>query len=576
MSAYHSTIRRATDALAVVRDSAPAGDLSGWSSGELMAQISSAGELRKACDALLVSLSGELASRSPRDDSRRNLTRQAGFASPAALVAETAGINIAESAKLGRVAAAIEPVTDATVQVGTDDATAREPAPKYAHVHDAFTRGQLNTEQVDSITRMLDDTISQARLIANLESSRPDATPADTAAADQALAETVDAAALVEAALVELAPTVRLNDLKKAVEHSRGILAPDQLEHRERLHRAARALRFVKKADGMVELVWLMPAEHAALVRAGIDAGARALGRGGIGPHPEPAGTNGLSNAHSASHSDSHSDSLSDSHSDGATQAELAKFDLAGKPLNAGATQLVQLRADAAFHIFEHAASCRATGADAGTPVPAFHAVVRVNLETLQDGVGVAELDGLSAPVSAGLARRLAAKAGIIPAVMGSGDIPLNLGMKTRLFTPAQRIALINRDGGCAWPGCDTTPEFSDAHHLAWWAKDHGPTDITNGIMLCASHHHRIHDNGWHIEFAPAQIESSQTRENTWPGDAIRGGPSTPLGDQDTEALVPWFIPPAEWIAADPLHRTRFQGGNPARALERILQHRAA
>lgn len=528
MSSYQSSIRRATDALDGVRAGAPAGELPSWSSGQVMAQIASVGELRKACDALLVSLSGELASRSPRDDRSRNLTRQAGFASPAALVAETAGINIAESAKLGRVAAALEPTLEARAMRTEDTADSRAeqaPAPKYPHVHDAFTQGHISTEQVDVITRMLDDTLGHARAsaAAGVESATRTDTMHDT------LHDTLEAAGLIEEALVELAPTVRLNDLKKAVEHARATLAPEQLAHREAAQRAARALRFVTKANGMIEIVWTMTPDQAALVKPGIDAGARALGRGKNTPQPEPAGTIG---------------NLPD---------DVARFDLTGQPINAGATQLVQLRADAAFHIFEHAASCRATGKDAGTPVPAFHAVVRVDLDALRDALAeadsslgytaVAELDGIVTPISAGLARRIAAKAGIIPAVMGSSDVPLNLGMKTRLFTSAQRTALIDRDGGCAWPGCDTAPEFSDAHHLAWWAREHGPTDLTNGIMLCSSHHHRIHDNGWQIEF------------------------DHPADDPDG-CLVPWFIPPPEWVAADPQHRTRLQGGNPIKALQ--------
>ncbi|WCM54779.1 HNH endonuclease [Microbacterium sp. EF45047] len=37
------------------------------------------------------------------------------------------------------------------------------------------------------------------------------------------------------------------------------------------------------------------------------------------------------------------------------------------------------------------------------------------------------------------------------------------------------------------------------AHHLRWWMRDGGGTDLSNGILLCVACHHRIHDDGWEI-----------------------------------------------------------------------------
>jgi hypothetical protein len=80
----------------------------------------------------------------------------------------------------------------------------------------------------------------------------------------------------------------------------------------------------------------------------------------------------------------------------------------------------------------------------------------------------------------------------------GSGEV-LDLGRAARLFTPAQKLALVERDGGCAWPGCHRPPSHTQAHHIRWWTRDRGPTDLSNGVMLCSHHHHRVHDDGWHI-----------------------------------------------------------------------------
>lgn len=98
--------------------------------------------------------------------------------------------------------------------------------------------------------------------------------------------------------------------------------------------------------------------------------------------------------------------------------------------------------------------------------------------------------------ISPGEARRLACAAGIIPAVLGTRSEVLDLGRRTRLFTPAQKTAIAVRDGGtCTHPGCDQTTGFTDVHHDLEWSQG-GTTDLANGRLLCRRHHrehHRTH-----------------------------------------------------------------------------------
>ncbi|WP_408641688.1 HNH endonuclease [Solicola gregarius] len=47
------------------------------------------------------------------------------------------------------------------------------------------------------------------------------------------------------------------------------------------------------------------------------------------------------------------------------------------------------------------------------------------------------------------------------------------------------------QDGVCANPGCGLTRlEF---HHVAWWDRDHGATDLHNLIGLCGRCHPLVH-----------------------------------------------------------------------------------
>ena len=70
---------------------------------------------------------------------------------------------------------------------------------------------------------------------------------------------------------------------------------------------------------------------------------------------------------------------------------------------------------------------------------------------------------------------------------------PPDLGRTRRLFTPAQRKALLVRDRTCRAEGCDVPATWCEAHHLDPWHTG-GRTDLANGVLLCSHHHHRAHE----------------------------------------------------------------------------------
>nr|WP_269204597.1 HNH endonuclease signature motif containing protein [Motilibacter deserti] len=57
--------------------------------------------------------------------------------------------------------------------------------------------------------------------------------------------------------------------------------------------------------------------------------------------------------------------------------------------------------------------------------------------------------------------------------------LPLASGRTIRSVSPAQRRALVMRDGGCVFPACARSPGFSDAHHVVHWAHG-GDTELAN------------------------------------------------------------------------------------------------
>ncbi|GLI01430.1 HNH endonuclease [Phytohabitans aurantiacus] len=94
--------------------------------------------------------------------------------------------------------------------------------------------------------------------------------------------------------------------------------------------------------------------------------------------------------------------------------------------------------------------------------------------------------------------RRLACDAQILPVVLGGDGQILDVGQLRRLFTGPLRRALVARDGGCAFPGCDRPPRWCDAHHIKAWGAG-GDTALDNGVLLCGYHHRLIHRGEWEV-----------------------------------------------------------------------------
>ncbi|WP_166389741.1 HNH endonuclease signature motif containing protein [Nocardioides ochotonae] len=119
--------------------------------------------------------------------------------------------------------------------------------------------------------------------------------------------------------------------------------------------------------------------------------------------------------------------------------------------------------------------------------------VITMDLKALVEGLGSATLaDG--SRITAGEARRLACTAHLVPAVLGTRSVPLDLGHANRLFSPGQRKALAIRDKECRADGCTIPSTWCEAHHLNPWSAG-GKTDLDNGLLLCSHHHHLIHDD---------------------------------------------------------------------------------
>ncbi|WP_062528831.1 HNH endonuclease [Demequina rhizosphaerae] len=158
-----------------------------------------------------------------------------------------------------------------------------------------------------------------------------------------------------------------------------------------------------------------------------------------------------------------------------------------------------QMRADALAALSRHGMSCEATD----LPLANVTVVVRIQEKDLRSGLGLGEVDGCTQPVDIATSRRMAANAFVVPAVLGGQGELLDLGRRRRLFTKAQRIAIGERDGGCAF--CGAPPAWAEIHHIRWWSHG-GRTSVDNGVLLCGHCHHVIHDQGWEIRATATEV----------------------------------------------------------------------
>jgi hypothetical protein len=171
--------------------------------------------------------------------------------------------------------------------------------------------------------------------------------------------------------------------------------------------------------------------------------------------------------------------------------AEMARADRKAKLAPEQQRPFRQLLADAAVEVAR-----RSRGADVITKHRARPVLLALTeLSVLWDQLrvrGWCELDN-GTRLTARQLRRLACEADIIPMVLDTHGVPLDMGRAVRTATYRQRLALRALHPTCAMEGCDLDVDWCEIHHLRPW-ENGGHTDLDNLVPLCSYHHHYVHD----------------------------------------------------------------------------------
>jgi hypothetical protein len=159
-------------------------------------------------------------------------------------------------------------------------------------------------------------------------------------------------------------------------------------------------------------------------------------------------------------------------------------------------------QADALIELCDRARATDDFPTTAGEPP---QVTVTIDWDALRTGLGAAALD-YGQLISASDARRMACDCKVIPVVMGGKSEPLDVGRAMRTTPRGIRRALVARDGGCSFPGCDRPSGICECHHVRHWI-DNGVTSVGNCCLLCSAHHQQAHLQGWDITIQGGRVE---------------------------------------------------------------------
>jgi hypothetical protein len=261
--------------------------------------------------------------------------------------------------------------------------------------------------------------------------------------------------------LLDTVGTLPPDKIARRARELRDELDADGVASREEALRARRFLRLTPQSDGMTRLFGMLDPESAALVTDAIDCVTA----------PRRNGPRFVDTAERA-------------------RAEAIEND---------PRTTEQIALDALVDMVRIAGAAD-TGKVFGVRRPAVR--VHVDGRDLVAGTGAATVEGQTASVSVATAERHLCN-GYVPVVYQPGG-SLDLGLKKRLFTERQRVALAAIWGGCAVETCERPPSWTEAHHALPWSQD-GPTDVDNGVLLCRHHHMLLHNGGWVIHRPPGR-----------------------------------------------------------------------
>jgi hypothetical protein len=104
---------------------------------------------------------------------------------------------------------------------------------------------------------------------------------------------------------------------------------------------------------------------------------------------------------------------------------------------------------------------------------------------------------GSGQPIAGPVLRHLLADSTLVRVVLDADAVPIEVSTTVRTVPAGLWRALLIRDRGCRWPGCDAPAAWCDVAHARRAFADGGNLSLDNALLLCRRHHRR-YDRGPH------------------------------------------------------------------------------
>ncbi len=209
-----------------------------------------------------------------------------------------------------------------------------------------------------------------------------------------------------------------------------------------------------------------------------------------------------------------------------------------------------------------------ATALQAGD-APARHGIrpqILVTVTTDQLALGDEAVAHLASgePTTLGRLRHLLDDCSWSRVVLAPDGTPLEASESVRTVPSGLWRALLARDGGCTWDGCDAPAAWCDVAHGQIPFAAGGRLSPANAALLCRRHHRRFDHGGFRIAIDGDRVRYHRLRE-TVPTPPVDSGPSPRRGSHPPPADAPASRPRGPGRDR-PMPSARSQARPPARS----------
>ncbi len=174
--------------------------------------------------------------------------------------------------------------------------------------------------------------------------------------------------------------------------------------------------------------------------------------------------------------------------------------------------------------------------------------IVVVEEDQLGEQVGVAHFAGSGQPVTLAEARSLLADCTVSRLVRRADGTPIEVSRNVRTVPAGLWRALVVRDGGCRWEGCDAPASWCDVAHGRHPYREEGRLSPDNAVLLCRRHHRRFDAGPWRLEIDGDAVtfhrevvpflHPADRAESDYPAARARAGPEPPVDPGEPEAIA--------------------------------------